>query len=145
MSKLHWNEMERPEQRKAASALAEVGAMHVVAVGSPVPRRRQERARAKCLAKLVEETRGFGLENLVLEGRTAELDRKDRKVVAAVRRSLPKGSHFPQYEHQVGTEARLLWIADLVAGVVRADRDGEPEFKQIMAEQLYEIDVRTDC
>lgn len=42
---------------------------HVVAVGNPVPRRRQERARAACLTALVGELHGFGVQYLLIEVR----------------------------------------------------------------------------
>jgi len=51
--KLHWHEMDRLQQKDAAHRVAGIGGLHVVALGTPVPRRRQERARAACLRALV--------------------------------------------------------------------------------------------
>jgi hypothetical protein len=44
-SKAHWTEMDTRERKHAAKAVAGIGGLHVVAVGSPVPVRKQERAR----------------------------------------------------------------------------------------------------
>src|SRR2546421_9399633 len=45
-SKLHWNEMDSQQRRNAVKTVAGIDGLYVVAVGTPVPRRRQERARA---------------------------------------------------------------------------------------------------
>ncbi|MDQ2710038.1 MAG: hypothetical protein M3Z25_21530 [Actinomycetota bacterium] len=45
VSKVHWNEMDDRDRKLAVTAVAGLSGAHVVAVGSPVPRRRQERAR----------------------------------------------------------------------------------------------------
>lgn len=55
-SKLHWNEMDDQQRRSAVKTVAGIDGFHVVAVGTPVPRRRQERARAKCLHRLVSSS-----------------------------------------------------------------------------------------
>ena len=45
-SKLHWNEMDAQQRRNAVKTVAGIDGFHVVTIGTPVPRRRQERARA---------------------------------------------------------------------------------------------------
>jgi len=42
------------QQKDAVYSVAGIEGFHVVALGAPVPRRRQERVRAACLAVLVE-------------------------------------------------------------------------------------------
>ncbi|EWC63463.1 hypothetical protein UO65_1140 [Actinokineospora spheciospongiae] len=44
-----------------------------MAVGTPVPAKRQERARAKCLERMVTEPHDWGVELLMIEARTAQL------------------------------------------------------------------------
>ncbi|MGC7095873.1 hypothetical protein ACPZ19_14470 [Amycolatopsis lurida] len=58
--KLHWNEMDSAQRLDAAKRVADIDELHVVTVGTPVPRRRQERARARCLHRLVTELHGAG-------------------------------------------------------------------------------------
>lgn len=120
-SKLHWHEMDRLQQKDAAYSVAGIEGFHVVAVGVPVPRRRQERARAACLAALVSELHGRGVEHLLIEARAAKLNRRDITTVQGARFTLPQGSNF-RVDHLPGSAEPLLWIADIVAGTVRASR-----------------------
>ncbi|HET6291094.1 MAG TPA: hypothetical protein VFG15_30670 [Amycolatopsis sp.] len=82
--KLHWNERDPAEQEAAVETLADLDGFHLVAVGSPVPRRRQERARACCLRRLVLELAAFDVEMFVLESRTATLGARDVETVKHV-------------------------------------------------------------
>jgi hypothetical protein len=55
---LHRHEMDRLQQKDAAQCVAGIEGFHVVDVGSPVPRHRQERAQAACLTALAGELQG---------------------------------------------------------------------------------------
>lgn len=136
--------MERPEQRAVVKTLAELDALHVVAVGGPVPPRRQERARAKCLHRLVVELHGYGVEHLLMEGRTERLNTRDVRTVQGARYTLPKGTQFA-IEHRPGPKEPLLWAADVVAGAVRQHREGDPECRAVLEQCLYEVEVVTGC
>ncbi|MCI2422193.1 hypothetical protein MOQ72_32655 [Saccharopolyspora sp. K220] len=143
--KLHWYEMEEVEQQRVVKQLADLDGMHVVVIGSPVPMQKQERARAKCLTQLVLDLHGLGVDSLVLEARTAELNRRDVLTAAAARRSLlPKDGWF-RVEHCPGAVEPMLWAADVVAGACRAARLGRPEHREMLADQVYDIDIDTDC
>jgi hypothetical protein len=124
-TKLHWHEMDRLQQKDAAHRVAGIEGFHVVAVGTPVPRRRQERARAACLTALVGELHGFGVQQLLIEARAPDLNRRDVATVQGARFALPKGSRF-RVDHVPGSTEPLLWVADVVAGVVRASHQGSP-------------------
>ncbi len=65
-AKLHWYGMDRLQQHRVAKQLADFDGLHVVVTGAPVPRRRPERARAKCLSALIHELYGYGVEKLIL-------------------------------------------------------------------------------
>jgi len=142
--KLHWNEMDPAEQEAAVKTLADLDGFHLVAVGTPVPRRRQERARACCLRRLVHELSAFDVEMLVLESRTATLDARDVETVKGSRFDLPKGTPF-RVTHQPGKLEPLLWAADIVAGAIRAGEDGRPGYRRLIEDLVYEIAVETDC
>lgn len=142
--KLHWNEMDSAEQRTVVKHLAALEALHLVTVGGPVPPRRQERARARCLHQLVLELHGYGVERLLLESRTRILDARDVKTVQGARFALPKGSRFV-IDHAPGPTEPLLWAADVVAGAVRAQRQGDPEYRTLLEHCVYEIEVDTGC
>jgi hypothetical protein len=92
---IDFNKRRRPPRRGH-------GGLHVVAVCTPVPRRRQERARAACLTALVAELPGSGVQHLHIEARgpptsTAEMSRQSRapaspcpKAVASVLTTYPE-------------------------------------------------------
>ena len=142
MAKLHWNEMGERDHTVATAAVVAQGGLHLVAVGSPVPRTRQERARARCLTTLVAELHSYSVTDLVIEARTKELDRRDVATVTGARYQLPKGTRF-RVDHFVGSSEPLLWAADIVAGAVRAHREGNSTYRDRLVDHLYEIDVDT--
>ncbi|MFF3166765.1 hypothetical protein [Streptomyces sp. NPDC003273] len=144
-AKLHWNEMDRTERKDAAQMVAAQEGLHVVSVGSPVPRRKQERARSKCLSALIQELHGFGVARLCLEARQDELNARDIRTIATVRQTvLPKGTMM-RAEHIPGATEPLLWISDIVAGAVRAQRLGDSRYTDLLGETLIDFDVPTDC
>lgn len=143
--KAHWTEMTRAYREQAAKALAAVEGIHIVTVGSPVPRRRQERARARCLERLIIELHGFGITSLVIEAREPQLNRRDIETVKGARyRLLPKGSNF-RVDHVLGPAEPLLWIADIVAGAVRAEQEGDSQYREILGDRIYDVMVPTGC
>jgi hypothetical protein len=91
--KLHWYEMDQAEQHHAAKALADLESLNIVVIAAPVPPRRQERARVKCLERLVPELASFDVETLYLEGRQPSLNKRDERTVSWIRQHrLPKGA-----------------------------------------------------
>ncbi|MER5911915.1 hypothetical protein ABT124_15755 [Streptomyces sp. NPDC001982] len=144
-AKLHWNEMDRTERKDAAQLVAGQEGLHIVSVGSPVPRRKQERARAKCLRALILELHAFGVTRLCLEAREKELNARDIHTVATVRQTaLPKGTQI-RADHTPGATEPLLWISDIVAGAVRAQRQGDSTYTDLLDRTLMDFDVVTDC
>jgi hypothetical protein len=142
--KLHWNEMDETQQRAAAKRLADVEGLYVVTVGSPVPPKRQERARAMCLRRLVTELHGAEVTHLVVESRTVALNKRDISTVTGARFALPKGTRF-RIEHVAGAAEPLLWSADIVAGAVRARLEGRPTARTLLEQCIHELEVATDC
>lgn len=145
ISKLHWTKMNPEHREHAAKAVAAVEGFHIVTIGAPVPKRRQERARARCLDRLVVELHGYGIEALVIEAREPELNRRDVKTVEGVRHRLsPVGASF-RVDHVPGPAEPLLWIADVVAGAVRAEQEGDPQYREIFGDRIYDVLVPTGC
>ncbi|WP_030171346.1 hypothetical protein [Spirillospora albida] len=143
--KAHWTEMDRREREHAAQAVADIGGLHVVAVGSPVPARRQERARGKCLTELIVQLHGFDVGHLFMEARQAVLNRRDVETVQHTRRYwLPQGTRF-RVEHVAGSSEPLLWVADVVAGACRAERLGEGMYREALGDAVLDFEVGTDC
>ncbi|MGP4019453.1 hypothetical protein [Saccharopolyspora sp. 5N708] len=142
--KLHWNDMDAQQRRSATKAIADLPGFHVVTVGTPVPLKRQERARAACLTRLVVELHDFGVNELCLESRTTALNARDIATARGARFSLPPGARF-HVVHLPGKSERLLWAADIVAGAVRTDRMGMSGYRELLNDRIYEVEVPTSC
>ncbi|WDZ91413.1 DUF3800 domain-containing protein [Nocardiopsis sp. HUAS JQ3] len=144
IGKTHWTEMDVPQRKQASDAVAAIEGVHIIAVGTPVPPRRQERARARCLEQLVPELHDYGVETMIMEARSPALNKRDIRTIIGARYALPKGAQFT-IEHTKGAEEPLLWVADVLAGAVRAGREGDETYRSILGERIYEIDVATGC
>jgi hypothetical protein len=142
--KLHWNEMDPRQQEDAAKRLASVDGFHLVAIGTPVPQRRQERARAACLTRLIVELHDLGVGRLLMEARERELNRRDVRTAAGARYALPSSADF-RLDHVFAAAEPLLWAADVVAGAVRCHRLGRPAPRDLLDDCLYEITIDTGC
>ncbi|MDA3630152.1 hypothetical protein OU415_32315 [Saccharopolyspora sp. WRP15-2] len=148
--KLHWHGMDAAEQQRVVKKLADLEGMHIVVIGSPVPLQKQERARAMCLNQLVVELfvvelYSLGIDLLVLEGRSPDLNQRDLRTVAGARqRLLPKAAKF-RVDHSPGDAQPLLWAADIVAGVCRAAHLGKTEHREMLANRVYDVEISTGC
>jgi len=141
-SKLHWYPMDHQEKLDVAKRVADFDELQVVTVGSPVRPKRQERGRAMCLQRLVTELHSAGVDTLIAEARQADLNKRDIDSVRHARRMLPTGTRF-HIKHRVGIDEPLLWIADVVAGAVRARINGTDTFFQQLSSCVHEVQVDT--
>jgi hypothetical protein len=142
--KLHWHEMDHRQRLQAVAQVRALSGFYVVAVGTPVPRRRQERARVACLAAVVGELHGFAVELFHMESRGPQLDVRDVEVVKGARFALPRGSSF-HISHVLGVDEPLTWVADIVAGACRAGRQGKGTYRDILGKVVIDFDVMTGC
>lgn len=138
-AKLHWHEMDERDRHAAASTAVSLGA-YLVAIGAPVPPRSQERARRIVLRRLVTELHGLGIAEITAESRGSVLDRRDVELVRSVRYDLPKGTKI-RLEHVRGETEPLLWVADIVAGAVRAARQGATSYRDVLADRLTLFEI----
>jgi hypothetical protein len=141
-NKLHWNEMDERDRHAAVTVAASLTGTYLVAVGVPVPLRGQERARRIVLRRLVGELHEIGVLDITAESRGSVLDRRDVDLLRSVRFDLPKGTRI-HLDHQRGETEPLLWLADTVAGAVRASREGRTGHRDVLADRLTVIEV--DC
>lgn len=140
VAKLHWSQMEHRERIEAAKRLGDASGAHLVAVAAPVAMRRQERARALCLTEMVVELHGRGVASIVAESREETLDRRDVDTVRHARHRLPAGSRA-HISHERGPAEPVLWAADIVAGAVRMDREGDASARRHLDAQLEVITI----
>ena len=97
----------------------------VIATG--VAPRRQERARRKCIERLLAELATRGIANIVFERRHDELDARDRALVAALKRqrSLPAAVRT---SWQAAADEPLLWLPDIAAGAAALAETGDATY-----------------
>jgi hypothetical protein len=143
-TKMHWRDMNSRQRRSVARQLADIPATYVVAVGAPVPPKRQERARVACLRAVATELQARTIEVIHLEKRTRTLDLRDIQTIVGMRYILLKKSTLV-LRHRGGNDEPLMWLADVAAGAVRADRLGASDYLPPLGDRVYEIAVSTDC
>lgn len=142
--KLHWNHLDSRQQQDAVKQVTALPGLYVGTIGSPVPPRRQERARAVCLGRLVVELYRLGVTQLLMEAREQDLNKRDVRTVTGTRYLLPRGSEF-RIDHEFGLRDPALWAADLIAGAARAHQLGDSTYWQMLADRVLEIEVVTEC
>lgn len=121
--RLHWREEDERDRARIVRALRQVSLTHVIVV-APAEAKRQERARRKCLQRLLFELDHLGITRASIESRQAAQDRRDQEMVEAMR-----GAHALSNGLRVvfakPLDDPLLWIPDAVAGMTLAAlRDG---------------------
>lgn len=91
-----------------------IGTSTTLVVAGPLPRKKQERGRRKCMEVLLPELEAKGIGTLVLESRLLTLDRKDVEMLDVLR---SKGAVTGvRVEHRHADEMPELWIPDQIPG-----------------------------
>lgn len=89
----------------------------IVVTTTPVARKRQERARGRCLERLSWEIAERSASAILLESR-ADQDAADRRVLAGLQR---RGVIPPELTYGFGTKSDpALWMPDAIGGAVMA-------------------------
>ncbi|WP_159621089.1 hypothetical protein [Ruania rhizosphaerae] len=122
-AKLHWKDAGGSHRLRICERLADVGVFHAVVVGVSVDPRRQERARRLCMERLVFELAGHEVAQVWVESRTDSLNRRDRRLVDALRtrRVMPPAMML---DFALPREEPMLWFPDVVAGAIGLHRRG---------------------
>lgn len=125
--RLHWRDessRRRAELIAAVSTLPHTGAI-VIATGTQP--RRQERARRKCIERLVTELASRGINTAVFERRHPDLDARDRTMIASLRRQQALPSAFRATWLPASAEP-LLWLPDIAAGAASLAETGDDTY-----------------
>lgn len=133
--KLHWHQEDARRRRLIAEAIADMDLAHVVVVRSGAPDERGERRRRLCLERLLHELESLGVASALFESRGPADDRRDRKMVEALRTSRAISAAV-RVNHEKGPLEPLLWLPDAICGAVVADRIGQGEYLKIIAERV---------
>jgi hypothetical protein len=142
--KLHWGQ-ESPERReKIMATVAQVDMAAVVVIGTPLAKKKQERARAMCMETLAMHLDGLGVVQVYLERRTPALDQRDHRLIDSIRgkKLISAGMRIDVQQPSIEP---MLWMPDIVAGAVGADKvRGNPVYLNAIRSvvDVYDVPVR---
>lgn len=139
-ARLHWHTENDRRRIALAAAVGRFDLASIVVVGTPMMRSKQERARRKCLERLLHELDQLGVERVYTEARTPRLNSRDQRMIDVLR---IRGVIGPSIRVETGrpTEEPMLWVPDIVAGVVAASRVGDNGLLAHLGHALTEIQV----
>jgi hypothetical protein len=138
--RFHWRDEEDGDRQAMAKLAAELQLASVVAVSTPMDRRRPERARRVCMTRLLWELGERGVHDMLFESRQHR-DRDDRSHIL----SAQKAGHAHQalrYAFAGALEEPLLWLPDLVAGAVAYARaDVDVQYLETLGAQVVVVEA----
>lgn len=118
--RFHWYTERHKDRLALIDALSELGVTATVVYQTPSPARKQEQARARCMAVGLHDLAAAGAVRLVLERRQDRLNQRDERTIAAGRRDGLVSASVPFTFERPGDEP-LLWLPDALAGAVGAE------------------------
>ena len=113
-AKLHWRELTDKLRRESLQAVAELDSLTVMVACAPLPKKKQERGRRKCMELLLPELERRNVNLLTLESRVLQMDRRDIDMLQALKSKGAVSNMTLQHAHASG-EPRL-WVVDQVLG-----------------------------
>jgi hypothetical protein len=122
--RLHWRDESSPRRRHLVAAFCGLEHAGVVVIAAGMTPRRQERARRKCIDRLLTELASQDTARVVFERRHRELDARDRAMVTALRRQQALPAAFGT-TWESPTDEPLLWLADIAAGTAAIAETGD--------------------
>jgi hypothetical protein len=141
--RLHWRD-ERPKRRlEIVYALAELPPEVITVVGTDMPSSKQKRARRKCMERLYWRLTQRRSHHVIMEGRGHAGNKEDLDMVNALRaqQALPDEMRV-EWADPLTDE--LLWLPDIVAGVVATAATGDTELLEILGSRLIIDRLRCD-
>lgn len=114
--KLHWHDLDPKGRREVVDMLAGFDVEHLVVLGNAKGKIAHERARGRCLEKLIWLLTARGITLLTLEQRSRTQDRKDRDRIDGFGCRWPEARHIRARWVRGATEP-LLCLPDVALGV----------------------------
>jgi hypothetical protein len=130
--RLHWRDENATRRTQLIGAICQLRHTGAVVIATGVAPKRQERARRKCIERLLAELTSRGIASIVFERRHDELDARDRALVTALKRqrSLPAAVRA---SWQAPADEPLLWLPDIAAGAAALAETGDATYWQDLA------------
>ncbi|MFC6081448.1 hypothetical protein [Sphaerisporangium aureirubrum] len=133
--RLHWRD-EGPKRRlEIAYALTDLSLDTIAVVGTEMPASKQKRARRKCMERLYWRLGRRDVHRVIMESRGAAGNKEDLDMVNALRarRMLANDLHVAWGDPR---KEALLWLPDIIAGVVASGVTGHGELLEILSDGL---------
>jgi hypothetical protein len=125
--RLHWRDESQRRRGQLIEAVCGLGNTGVVVIATGMAPRRQERARRKCIERLLAELVDREIGSVVFERRHHALDARDRAMIAALQRQRVLPPAF-RATWQPPVNEPLLWLADIAAGAVSLAETGDDSY-----------------
>jgi hypothetical protein len=122
--RLHWREESPARQTLIIDAVAQLDPTTLACAVRPVAPHHQERARARCLTRLLWELIEHRVTHLVFESRDESLNNRDAVTIANARRA-GQAPEDMAFDFGDPNEEPLLWLPDAIAGAAGAHIIGE--------------------
>jgi hypothetical protein len=120
--RIHWRDERADRRRRLVEQVTALGSVHLVVVVRGVSPHAQERARRRCLARLLWELDRRSVREVTFEARQPRLNASDLVVVRGLRLAGQVSSQLRLAFERPSVEP-LLWVADVVAGAASAALD----------------------
>jgi ribosomal protein S12 len=130
--RLHWRNENSKRRAQLVSAVRHLPHTGAVVIATGVTPRRQERARRKCIERLLAELADRRIAAVVFERRHEELDARDRTMVAALRRQRTVPAWL-RVSWVAATDEPLLWLPDIAAGAASLAAAGDATYWEELA------------
>jgi hypothetical protein len=139
--KLHWTDMEDREKKQVTALVCGLDVAHMVVIGTPLDLKKQEKARAKCLERLLWELGEMQVSKVLLEHRTPSLNSRDMKLVDRLRGSQAMPKSLRVDIAQPSSEP-MLWIPDQMLGAMGdAEANDDGAYLELYNGAVHRIDI----
>ncbi|KAB8288519.1 hypothetical protein [Bifidobacterium avesanii] len=128
--KLHWRQMTTRDKSASMEAIASLDTLSFIIVAEQADGVNDERARRKCLERLLRLLEAQGITMLTLESRTPIQDKRDRQYVAYLHTN--HTLHAIKLSHAIGADEPCLWLPDQILGAYGDTRSHESDFSGIL-------------
>lgn len=139
--KLHWHDADDRRRTQIMAVVDTLPAQHVVVIAAPMDPSRQERARAKCIERMLHELDQYGVTRLVMENRTQSLNKRDMRLIDRLRGSerVPTGIRL---DFGLPSQEPLLWLPDQVLGALGLAESGDERWlSDAVRDRVERIDI----
>lgn len=131
-ARLHWRNESRTRRTQIVGTVRHLRHTGAIVIGTRMTPGHHERARRKCIERLLHELASRGIAGAVFERRHAELDARDRTMIAALHRQQTLPAAF-QATWLPATSEPLLWLPDIAAGAASLAETGDDAYWRLLA------------